>query len=47
MDGNESPQIIGPASAPRDWVTGDPDSPEVKAGVVARILAAWREAWAT
>lgn len=45
MDGNESQSSL-PASAPRDWVTGGPDSPQVKEAVVARVLAVWREAWA-
>lgn len=46
MDGNESPQSIQSPTAPRDWVTGHPDSPQVKEAAVARILAVWREAWA-
>ncbi|MER5649044.1 hypothetical protein [Streptosporangium sp. NPDC002524] len=32
-------------SQPRDWRTGHPDSPTIKAGVVSSILATWREAW--
>jgi hypothetical protein len=30
---------------PVDWRTGHPDSPEIRAAVVASIAATWREAW--
>ncbi|MFF4417441.1 hypothetical protein ACFYY8_33370 [Streptosporangium sp. NPDC001559] len=28
-------------TGPLDWRTGHPDSPEIRAGVVAATLAAW------
>ncbi|WP_326646716.1 hypothetical protein OG884_19000 [Streptosporangium sp. NBC_01755] len=30
---------------PRDWRTGHPDSPQIRAAIVSSILATWREAW--
>ncbi|MGS2640262.1 hypothetical protein [Streptosporangium sp. G12] len=32
-------------SQPRDWRAGKPDDPDIKAALVASVLATWREAW--
>lgn len=37
-DAPDQDRYVGPL----DWRTGDPDSPEIRAGVVAAALAAWK-----